>query len=756
MASRLVLKYGLVSEQDRLSTSADALLVSEPTTGSKTRTKGSLYLIVTSREPGSRTSDATRLVADTIRREYYYDESAGIAIVMEKAIRSANRRLRHSREGSPVADGSLGIAAAVVRGNELYVATNGDADAYLVRSARLLMPEHEPTPGLPAPDPVHVGVWRGEFAVGDSLLLCARNLVNFVGTEELKNAVVTLHPQSAVEHLHHLFVAAGGDGSDAVLAIEASEVALSRVEHRLVPVTPAEPLAGAPVRSPIPLADQFQNAATAMQDSAVAMRSLLRENVNRTVDRLVELMPQRRTAYRRITPAATRRETQRRAALALLSFLGVVAFLAVALWWWSGMQPAENPRDQVTEGEAAYAQAVTSIDRVFGPQYLLHTQTDVARQQLRDAWAALDRAATAGVDASSVARQRERAAAGLDFLYGTHPVRTTQAYTAPAGSQVTALVRGPDGAAYLIVDRSVVRVDPDGGDSVTVVQPGDGEGEGIGAARLLANGGPDLLIVDIRGDLWRWRPSDSEGGGTLGGMRVAGTQAWGRDIIDIAAFGRDAVRPELYSLYVPYPPESQILRYDPVAEGSGFIAPAPYLINRDDRVSDFRQLYIDGDVYALVSEGLLRYFGGTRSTFELDDPPDSGDLRPGHDYGRLAATGTRGLGLLMLWDRTHQRLVTYNKSDRAYLGQYVGAPGEPALDDVRGMYLLERGESLPPVLVWAGPTGLFVTVLDDSSAEPGATTVPDVGTPAPSATPAGPSAEPTERPRRTPRQTPSP
>src|SRR5918992_3255996 len=108
MASRLQLKYGLVSEHDRLSNSADALIVTEPTTGSKARTKGSLYLIVTSRSPGGRPRDACRLVADTIRREYYYDESAGIAIVLEKAIRAANRRLRHPREGGGVATGALG------------------------------------------------------------------------------------------------------------------------------------------------------------------------------------------------------------------------------------------------------------------------------------------------------------------------------------------------------------------------------------------------------------------------------------------------------------------------------------------------------------------------------------------------------------------------------------------------------------------------------------------------------------------------
>src|SRR5215213_10182424 len=195
MSSRLQLKYGLVSEHDRLSNSADALLVSEPTTGSKARTKGSLYVIVTSRAMGGRSRDACNLIADIIRREYYYDESAGIPIVLQKSIRSANRRLRHTREGGGLAQGVLGLAVAVVRGSELYVATAGDAEAYLVRAARLLMPEREPGPGLPADDSARIDVWRGDFTVGDSLLLCSKNLVDIVGTEELKNAVVTLHPQ---------------------------------------------------------------------------------------------------------------------------------------------------------------------------------------------------------------------------------------------------------------------------------------------------------------------------------------------------------------------------------------------------------------------------------------------------------------------------------------------------------------------------------------------------------------------------------
>ena len=35
-----------------------------------------------------------------------------------------------------------------------------------------------------------------------------------LGPDELKDAMVTLHPQPAMEHLHHRFIAADGAGSD--------------------------------------------------------------------------------------------------------------------------------------------------------------------------------------------------------------------------------------------------------------------------------------------------------------------------------------------------------------------------------------------------------------------------------------------------------------------------------------------------------------------------------------------------------------
>ena len=92
------------------------------------------------------------LVAETIRHEYYYDESAGVAVCLEKAVRNADRRLRGSREGTGLPPGTIGIAAAVVRNDELYLATVGAGEAYLVRGARLLMPDRSAPAGLPLDD----------------------------------------------------------------------------------------------------------------------------------------------------------------------------------------------------------------------------------------------------------------------------------------------------------------------------------------------------------------------------------------------------------------------------------------------------------------------------------------------------------------------------------------------------------------------------------------------------------------------------
>ena len=175
MAVRLQMKLGVVAEHDRLADSPDTLVVVEPSVGSVARSKGHLYLLVTSRISSRHALDATRLAAETIRNEYYYDESAGIRVCLQKAIGTANKRLAHQadRLGLKSTDGNgpIGIGVAVVRGSEMYVATVGPAEAYLIRQARLsTLPDPYRERGLPS-GALEPDVWRGEISVGDSLVL---------------------------------------------------------------------------------------------------------------------------------------------------------------------------------------------------------------------------------------------------------------------------------------------------------------------------------------------------------------------------------------------------------------------------------------------------------------------------------------------------------------------------------------------------------------------------------------------------------
>jgi hypothetical protein len=753
MAVRLHLKIGLVPGADRLSTSPDQVIHHEPTIGSTSRSKGNLYGVVTVRpRSGGKPAEAARLVADAVRDRYYYDESAGIPICLEKSVRAANQLLRQARESHGLAAGAIGACVAVVRGHELYVATIGDADAYLVRQARLLtLPEDDRGEGLPTVDELHVDVWRGEIAVGDSLLLVSGNVTRMVGTEEFKDALVTLHPQSAVEHLHHLFVAAKGSGSDAILALEASEVPATRAEHKLVPVRPAEPLAGAPDRSPIPLADPIAGAAGAVGQRANDLRLGIGLAGASIIDRLIGFMPRRRSRYRRVTPLASKRDSQRRAGFAALAFLGVVVALGVGLWLVGGALPGRDDQiSDVNAGDQALALAQERIDQVFGEGDLIAGDVVKAQRLLREAWAELEKADGLGVSAAVLRPLRSEVSDGLDRINLVKPVASSVVFDLTAElspeADIIDVARGPDGAAYVIDSstKSIIRIDLAKQSASAVVKAGDGPGKGIGEPWLMTLGGPDLLILDRAGTLWRWRPSDAKGRGTLAKLRLGGDTALGDDIRDTATYARNADS-GLYFFYVVDPSSKQILRYPPTADGSGYPGdPAEYLATPSD-VAAFRGLLIDGDAYALTRDGVTRYQSGRADDYELELPPDDGDVRPGHDYRLFAIDPFRREGRTWLWDGEHDRILAMEKSSGDYLEQFVGIEGGEPLDDLRGMFVVEGAEAgQPKVLVWADAGRLLASPLTDAT-EVAASPSPDASpsvSPEPTKTP-----KPTKKPK---------
>jgi hypothetical protein len=702
MATRLEITHGLIAERDRLSTSADTVSVTRPSTGSKTRSKGVLFIVVGSSIPGPRAREATALVADTIRHEYYYDESAGVPVCLEKAVKSADRRLRSNREGAGLPPGSLGVAAAVIRNNEIYLATLGGAEAYLVRSARLLMPERSSPAGLPGDDSLSIDVWRGELSVGDGLLLVARNLTETVGTEELKSAILTLHPQAAVNHLHHLFVAAGGAGSDGLIAVEAKEQT-SRVQTRATaPV--GEAYGDLPGVVPVPVGGAVGSAMLGVRDG-----------IDGAKDRFWDAMPKRRARAHDVSAVHSSAETRRRAAMGLLALVVVIFVVGLVL----ALVPRGSDTlevEQIAGSDSALGAALDATNRADN---LISTEQGTALEYYREAWVEIERARATGLTADTLDDLEVRVTTGLDKLYKARSVNVERLAKLPQDLDPAYLVNDERGGAVYIdrTDGTVYRANLRNGKTAKIVKAGDkaSGGKTIGEPVQLALA-DYIIIVDDQARPFRWSPSNSAGAGTLAKVTLRGRAGFESDHGDVEAY-----KPSTgdWRLYVAEPSLNQIMNYRQTLDGSSFAAPTPWLASSSSDVADIDQIYIDFDVYTLFDNALRRYrFKKWDGGFSLADLPDDGDIRPGHEYVMIDGSGTEStMGRLYLYDAEHGRVVGFNKTDGSYIGQWTPKGNAGEMEDVRGMYVIDGGRNAKGTkrkndsLVWVTPDGIYRTTL---------------------------------------------
>ena len=458
--------------------------------------------------------------------------------------------------------GSIGVAAAVVRNDELYLATVGPVEAYLIRGARLLVPDRSAPGGLPLDDSRPVEVWRGELDVGDALLLVSRNVTETVGTEELKSAVLTLHPQAAADHLHHLFVAMGGEGSDGLIVVEASEQ--TRTHRRVSP--PGAATADDDLRGTTPplvgrLAGRHGTRAPGWSPAATAPgRPCL--------------------AVSRAPPRCDRRRPVRRRSGAPPS----------ASWpsWPSSSSsgwPSSSCREAATPGASSRSPAATprcpwrSTGRT-APTTSWRRSPDAALDYYREAWTEVVRARNTGLSAPAL-DELERAS-GPDWTASTRRARRSRSGSpsCPRARTPWGLVEDTRGGAYTI-DRAssvVTRVNTSTGRAATVVHEGDAPAAGgsstIGKPVQIEAGGPDIVVVDDQARPWRWRPSNSAGAGTLNRLTLQGVPTFGEDHGDVAAYSPSTGG---YRLYVAEPSRNQIMRYQQTLDGSAFSPPSTYL-----------------------------------------------------------------------------------------------------------------------------------------------------------------------------------
>jgi hypothetical protein len=740
------MKLGLVAESQRPPDSPDTVLVVEPSIGSTTRTKGNLYLVVTGAGGGELRS-ATNMVAERVRHEYYYDESAGITVCLKKAIRAANRELRITERlvATQGEAGPIGIALAVVRGNELYVATVGPAEAYLVREARLLtLPDPSPDSGLPCEDGSDPEVWHGDLLAGDSIILISPNATRRIGLAPIQEAVIQLHPQVAIDQIHRQ-LAGGGlgiAGGDGMIALEADEVPVTQKTQPLKPVWPSDSLAGVPERSPIPLADSVVDGVSTVQHTAKQVQRTADGMLRHSVYGLFDRMPRRPVQRVRVTPIAVQRERQRRVASAVVGMLLVLTVVGASLWYLAGTRHELNI-DQQSRAQAAYLKAQSDVVAVFGQgRDLLTSDPQSAVRYLEDAYRNLKIARENSYTDAQLADLTARVVDGLNSYYHVNVI-TPQVVLSFGSDELAGVVLGPDGGAY-VIDQSndtVYRVDLVTRAKIAVAVKGEQPPGGgtVGAPRLLAAGGPDVLILDSANAMWRWRPAAgaATGQGTLIMLNVEDSGTWGSGVRAIGTFLTDANLGQ-YTLYVVVPSAGQVLKYPASPDGSGYYAKSKsnYLLGENLSVSQVDDMYIDGSLYLLDKGTAERFDSGQAIRGWTADPPRDTVMRPSAPfYTKMSADNPiADQGNLYAYDGPSRRIVSFTKSNGKYMQEFILPSSSPYFSALKGMFVRTGANGTNPTLFWIESGNLLTAPLGVAPAASPSPSVKPKATPSPTKT----------------------
>ena len=421
----------------------------------------------------------------------------------------------------------------------------------------------------------------------------------------------------------------------------------------------------------------------------------------------------------------TRRRRSAAILLAAVLVAGVGGATALVL---NGSTPE---LDAAAKAREALRNAEISIGEALDPQTnLLVNDPERAKSLLLAAVANLNLAEGGGGPSGQIASLRTQATETLNKMFlvnTTSPIELFDFSAAGATIEIQAIVQGPDGLPYVIdkVTGAVYRIDAERGRATVVYQPGfDLYGTRTGRALLLAASGPDLVVFDASSNLWRWRPSDASGKGTLVKLRVRDGELWGSDVKAIVGFAADPGT-GLYRLYVVDPSARQILRYQPAPDGTGYPAtPTAYLIT-PMALGTMTGIAIDGDVY-MTSDGVLRrYSGGAADDWS---PAEIGDelLRPLLTPTLVMSAGASRTGIIYVWDRSARRVIAYSKaSSGAMLAQYIISEQGNPVGEILGGYILPAADGGAPTFVWAEAGRVRSAVLGTAvTQEPGASVGP--------------------------------
>jgi hypothetical protein len=741
MSTRIATRIGLPAAEERPVDAFDVVLFEEPTVGALARTKGSLFLLAQLTGGSPQLGRAAREALEALQHDYYYDLSAGVLQALSRAMAAANRRLYHQRRKLAIPRRSgVSVVAVVVRGREAHVAKLGPASAVIVREGRM----YEIPPPIPVreEDPrvrqrrvagtlgealeVEPFTWHGGLAAGDRIGLVSRHLAHTVGVDELKQSLATMRPSQAVEHLQQVFAIRGGGGSDGLLAIEITELPPTATTHHLEPVRPAEPFAGLPDQSPVPLADAIGRSLHRAGDAAERTKSGLGRGLLVVLSWVLAFVPRRRPEYPKTIPRTAEREAGRRRRVGAVGMLGVAGLLAAGATVAS--LPAVRPTEAIPRAAAARAaiadaaQLLGAVEDEVDGADLVDRDPARATELLAEAHGAVERAAAAGVPVGELAAFSARIDGRLDALYRVTRIRepAVAADLAAAFDDVEPadMVAASDGSLWILETGRgrIVRVDPAEGTSEVVLRAGQSleSGETPGDPWLIATAATDVVVVDRQRTAWRIDLTER----IPRRMPMNGVDALDSETTLVAALQH---RPplEIFTFYAVDPETGEIDRWSPpaVIPVTYPEPPQPFLTDTPDLdPARARDLRVDVNAWLLHAGTVTRVdFGSPRdqADYSLDAPPDAA-VRTGLDYRLIDGATVGDRELLYVYDAAHARLIAFQRADGAFVRQWLAPDDGPVagvLDDVRGLSVTSVADG-PPVAYLLTADGVLRLVLE--------------------------------------------
>jgi serine/threonine protein phosphatase PrpC len=213
--------------------------------------KGRLYAVADGMGGHAAGEVASQQAIFTLFREYYASPCAEIVKRMAEAIEAANVEV-HAQASSDRAKTGMGttLVAAVLKGDDLYVANVGDSRAYLVREQSIeqitkdhswvneqvqagIITEQEArehlyrniiTRSLGTKPNVDIDFFQRKVHPGDVLVLCCDGLSNEVEDNEITRIVSATDPEEAAQKLIDLANQRGGPDNITAIVVKIGEV----------------------------------------------------------------------------------------------------------------------------------------------------------------------------------------------------------------------------------------------------------------------------------------------------------------------------------------------------------------------------------------------------------------------------------------------------------------------------------------------------------------------------------------------------